>query len=75
MSKLLLVVLILVLVAAVAWTWRRVPRAGGAAPKARLAAMVGCAHCGLHVPSGEAVMLDDQPYCSAGHRDAGPRLP
>lgn len=74
MSKLLLVVLILVLVAAVAWTWRRVPRAG-AAPKARLPAMVGCAHCGLHVPSGEAVMLDDQPYCSTGHRDAGPRLP
>lgn len=35
--------------------------------------MVPCAHCGVHLPDGEAVR-DDQgrSYCSAAHRMAGP---
>jgi uncharacterized protein len=34
--------------------------------------MVRCAHCGVHVPSGEAVQADDRWYCSAEHRAKGP---
>jgi uncharacterized protein len=40
----------------------------------QLEAMVRCSHCGLHLPSSEAVMgLDGQPYCCPMHRAAGPR--
>ncbi|WP_459867855.1 PP0621 family protein [Endothiovibrio diazotrophicus] len=31
-----------------------------------------CAHCGLHVPKGEALYEDGHCYCSAAHREAGP---
>ncbi len=40
----------------------------------QLEAMVRCSHCGLHLPSSEAVLgLDGQPYCCPMHRAAGPR--
>jgi uncharacterized protein len=32
--------------------------------------MVQCAHCGLHLPSSEAVIDGDRAWCSAAHRDA-----
>ena len=36
--------------------------------------MVRCAHCGLHLPEGEAVKtVDGYRYCTAAHRDLGPR--
>ena len=35
--------------------------------------MVSCAHCGLHLPRAEALLLGDQPFCCAAHRDAGAR--
>ena len=71
MSKLLVLVLVVAVVVAVWWLVRRpaVERASAA----RLQAMVACAQCGLHVPKAEAVMLDQQPYCCAAHRDLGPR--
>jgi len=34
--------------------------------------MVRCAHCGVHVPSAEAVRDGDTWYCSAEHREKGP---
>lgn len=37
--------------------------------------MVRCAHCGVHLPSSEAIQADGRPYCSPAHRDAGPHLP
>lgn len=58
------------------------PRAKGA-PKGKgkgmppaLEEMVACAHCGVHLPAGEA-LRDGQgvPYCSPAHRQAGPRAP
>ena len=30
--------------------------------------MVACAHCGLHVPESEAVIVDGVGFCSAEHR-------
>jgi uncharacterized protein len=39
-----------------------------------VAAMLACAHCGLHVPKAE-VLFDvlGRPYCGEAHRLAGPR--
>lgn len=37
-------------------------------------AMLACARCGVHLPSGEALTdAEGQSYCCAAHRDAGPR--
>lgn len=37
-------------------------------------AIVPCAHCGVHLPSQEALMDEHgQIYCSEAHRRAGPR--
>lgn len=32
--------------------------------------MVQCAHCGVHVPSSEALVVRGQSYCCPEHRDA-----
>lgn len=42
--------------------------------------MVACAHCGLHLPEGDALSeptASGQPrhYCCDAHRRAGPRTP
>ncbi len=47
------------------------PRAAATPPAAE--AMVRCAHCGLHLPHGEALFDADRPYCSETHRRAGPQ--
>ena len=33
-------------------------------------AMVTCAHCGIHLPTEEAVSGQKGPYCSTEHRSA-----
>ena len=39
-----------------------------------VAAMLACAHCGLHVPKAEALFdAAGRPYCGEAHRLAGPR--
>ena len=35
--------------------------------------MVACVHCGVHLPASQALTVRGQAYCSAAHRDAGPR--
>jgi uncharacterized protein len=35
--------------------------------------MVQCAHCGVHLPRGDAVMDGALAYCGNAHRAAGPR--
>jgi uncharacterized protein len=35
--------------------------------------MLRCAHCGVHLPQSEALRERGRAYCSAAHRDAGPR--
>jgi len=44
-------------------------RPGPGAPSAR-EAMVSCAQCGLHLPSGEALPGRGGVFCSEGHRAA-----
>ncbi len=44
------------------------PGAPGAAPQE----MIGCAHCGVLFPAGEACRQDGRTYCSPDHLKAGP---
>jgi uncharacterized protein len=44
-------------------------------PATAVEGMVACVHCGVHLPSSQALTVRGQPYCSAAHRDAGPRAP
>lgn len=44
-------------------------------PAAHVEGMVACAHCGVHLPSSLAVQAQGRVYCSAAHRDGGPRAP
>jgi uncharacterized protein len=32
--------------------------------------MVRCAHCGVHLPKGESIVVDQKYYCSEVHRRA-----
>ncbi|RYF65603.1 MAG: hypothetical protein EOO29_40225 [Comamonadaceae bacterium] len=34
--------------------------------------IVACAHCGMHIPQAEALMLGTQTYCCPEHRQQGP---
>ncbi len=44
-------------------------------PTAAVEGMVACVHCGVHLPSSQALTVRGQVFCSAAHRDAGPRAP
>ncbi len=69
-------VVLLVIVAVLWFTLRRSDRRPPSrSPKRPPApqAMVQCAHCGVHLPSAEAVTAGGLPYCSEAHRLAGPR--
>lgn len=71
MGKVILVLLLVAVV--VGWWWVGQRRLGVRRREAeRLQAITPCAHCGLHVPTHEAVMRDGQSYCSAAHRELGP---
>lgn len=45
----------------------------GARPPQAPAAMVACAHCGLHLPAADAVREGAHVYCGEAHRLLGPR--
>lgn len=65
---------LLVILAAI-WAFKRSrravnPPAEKATPPAGPANMVGCAHCGLHLPQEEAVTGEKGLYCSTEHRAA-----
>jgi uncharacterized protein len=71
--------LVLLAVLVLAWVLffkgrRRPPPAGRTGSAAKPAAMLACAHCGLHVPKAEAVLdAAGRAYCGEAHRLAGPR--
>ena len=44
-------------------------------PPPAVEGMVACVHCGVHLPSSQALTVRGQAYCSAAHRDADPRAP
>lgn len=71
-----LVLLVVLVVAIGIWRSRRAPDASAQkAPPSPLALpqdMPACAHCGMHIPQAEALMLGNQAYCCAEHRRLGP---
>ena len=67
--------LLLGLIAGFVWlAWKRSQhRSGEANPASRPAERkVVCAHCGVHLPEGEAETAGGVYYCCAAHRSAGP---
>ena len=40
----------------------------------RMQSMVQCAHCGLHLPSSDAIHRDGRTWCSQEHAKAGTRI-
>lgn len=72
-------VLLLVLVLALGWIFLRQRGRGSVdstsrRPGPHATEMLACAHCGVHVPRGEALFdAAGNAYCGAEHRQAGPR--
>jgi len=70
-----LVLLAVLVVAFGIWRSRRRSEAASSGEARRPLAlpqdMVACAHCGVHVPQADAVVLAGHAFCSAEHRDRG----
>ena len=72
--KYLVILVVLVLV----YAWLRGQRNAGAQPPPERPPLpppqdtVACAHCGVHIPKAEALMLGNQAYCCQEHRHLGP---
>jgi uncharacterized protein len=64
--------LLIVIVLAVLWLARAGRSRGAARPPSgtppQPQAMVACAHCGVHLPRGDAVAGAQDLYCSEAHR-------
>lgn len=82
MGKLLFWVVVIVAVLLIARVLarqaaRRNAPSAPAAPPARAVPtspmMTRCAHCGIHLPRAEAVMINGQTWCSEEHAKAGAR--
>lgn len=72
-----LVLLIVLVVAVGVWRSKRAPGATAQKPSptpplALPQDMPACAHCGIHIPQAEALMLGKHAYCCAEHRRLGP---
>jgi uncharacterized protein len=75
MGRLILLALAVVVLV---WLVRRAiaARRPGTPPREpRAGELVRCAHCGVHLPRGEARALDGRDYCSEEHAHLGPRRP
>jgi uncharacterized protein len=66
-------IVIALIVALVVWLVRRALREkrGGARPAAASEDLVRCAHCGVHLPRADAVLVDTQAYCGPAHARLG----
>lgn len=53
----------------------RKTRVRSGTPAAPVVPFVSCAHCGVHLPSGDALRDGAQAYCCDAHRRAGPSDP
>lgn len=71
-----LVLLIVLAVAIGVWRSRRAKETQAhtyrQSPSPDAQDVLACAHCGVHIPKAEALMLGSQAYCSAEHRRLGP---
>lgn len=65
--------LVAAVVALVLWLMFGRKRAAPPTPPGTPQPMVRCAHCGVHLPKGDALLLGDDAFCSPAHRDAGAR--
>lgn len=78
MKLVVVLIAVLLLVWLVTGSLRRLGQRQGpgtskrAAPP-RVEGMVACAHCGVHLPASLALSEGGEVYCSAAHRQAGPR--
>ncbi|MFT3819330.1 MAG: PP0621 family protein [Rubrivivax sp.] len=76
MKFLLLIVVIVIALLMLTGRRRRPGREGREPPrpKPEAQAMVRCAHCGVHLPRGDA-LLDSagRSFCGEAHRIAGPK--
>lgn len=64
LSRLLIVI---ILVAAGFWLWRRLSRKREDGKPQTTLAMVRCTHCGVHVPQEQALQAEGKWYCSRAH--------
>ena len=68
-----LVLLVVLVVAIGIWRGRRAKDAAPQqTPRALPQDMLACAHCGIHIPRSEALVLGSQAYCCPEHRRLGP---
>lgn len=70
-----LVLLIVLVVAIGIWRSRRAAETGPRqppSPPGNPQDILACAHCGVHIPQAEALMLGSQAYCCQEHRSLGP---
>jgi uncharacterized protein len=71
-----LVLLVVFIVAIGVWRSRRAPDVSDAKVKSSPLAlpqnMLVCAHCGVHIPQAEALMVSSQAYCCVEHQRLGP---
>jgi uncharacterized protein len=69
--------ILVIVVGGLLWWMLRRPGRGekkrAGQPPGATATFVACAHCGVHVPTPEAVRDGARSYCSDAHRLAGPR--
>lgn len=71
MSRLIFILIIIALVYWLLTSYRRRTGKPDDAAKAQDAArpqdMVSCAHCGLHLPKSESLLVEGKYYCSQAH--------
>ncbi len=73
MSRLLVVVVIFIAIYLLLKYYRKqLPKKDvpGEDTSRRSENMVRCAHCGVHLPKGESIVVDQKYYCSEVHRRA-----
>ncbi len=54
------------------WVWkkRNAPLAEQSKPAPAPEQMLVCAHCGVYLPAGEAIVAEGRSYCCESHRKA-----
>lgn len=71
-----LVLLVVVAIAIGIWRSRRAAEENASVRSAQPLAlpqnMLACAHCGIHLPQAEALMVGEHAYCCADHQRRGP---
>ena len=72
MSRLLLLLVIFFVIYLLLKFYRKQIRKGELPSEEALHAqdMVRCAHCGVHLPKHESLLIEDKYYCSEAHRRA-----